>query len=239
MKSPILACCESSDERLAWLRFFSGERAALSELTERFRLLWIERIRRLVRDRSRCLGILPIDPEDVLQRMLLDLWRRRLPIRVQNVGAYVSGIMDKAVISECRWQRGSRNAPPRSSCSWLDGSDEPISMLRKSADFADPIDTADQWAQILRRLTATERNLVQMVQAGHGWQAIGHRLAIRPQAARMRFHRIAARLRRHFTESSQTGCANVRSDGGRRQPPRADRTCISRSKTRCSKRSTG
>ena len=188
------AAGESSEELLAWLRYFRGDRSALGDLAERFRRLLVERIRRRVFDRSRSPDFIPVDPEDILQRMLLDLWRRRLPVRVQKVGAYVSGIIDKAVVSECRRLRGSRNAPPRAQS--LDAFDEQASATRPASDGSEQIDAADQWAQLTRRLSHAERVLLQMVRAGLGWQAIGERLAIRPQAARMRFHRVVTRLRR-------------------------------------------
>lgn len=184
---------ESPEEVLVWQRFFGGERTALAELAERFRKDLLDRIQRRVHERSN--GCPPVDPEDVLQRMLLELWRRRLPIEVDNVGAYVCGTINKAVINERRCQRGVRinsshagSATPPARC--LAG------FIQSANEFMEPIDVADQCTQLFHGLSMSERGLVQMVQAGLGWRAIGDRLSIRPQAARMRFNRVATRLRR-------------------------------------------
>lgn len=176
-----------------WQRFFRGERTALAELAERFRKVLLDRIQRRVHERSN--GCPPVDPEDVLQRMLLELWRRRLPIEVDNVGAYVFGTINKAVINERRWQRGARISPHHAG-SATPPACRPTGFVQSTNDFMEPIDLADQCTQLVQGLSIPERGLVQMVQDGLGWRAIGDRLSIRPQAARMRFNRVATRLRR-------------------------------------------
>ncbi|MFM7072416.1 MAG: RNA polymerase sigma factor [Planctomycetota bacterium] len=209
---------ESPEEVLAWQRFFRGERAALAELAERFRKELLDRIQRRVHERST--GCPPVDPEDVLQRMLLELWRRRLPIHVDNVGAYVFGTINKAVVNERRCQRGARISPhhvgaatPPARC--LAG------FVQSANEFMEPIDVADQWTKLVQGLSMSERGLVQMVQAGLGWRAIGDRLSIRPQAARMRFNRVATRLRRCLGSATRGETVDSSANGSCPQGRRA------------------
>lgn len=222
-----------------WRRFFRGDRAALNELAQRFGPLLLARVRRRLDDYARSPDRISNDPEDVLQRLLLELWQRQLPVPVKNVEAYVEGIIDKAVRTECRRQRAVRNALPIVRVAGLEG-------LAMNADWQGPecewiqrMDAAEEWGRLLRHLTPRECVLAQLVRAGLDWQAIGQRLSIRPPAARMRFFRLAARVRRCLEMRPGPKPDNVAEDGCRLDAPRAARASGACRKPSCRPRATG
>lgn len=230
---------ELAVEMRVWRRFFRGDRVALNELAMRFGQSLLARVRRRLDDYVRSPDRTSNDPEDVLQRLLLELWQRPLPVRVNNVEAYVEGVIDKAVRTECRRQRAIRNAFPLARVAGLDG-------LAMNADWQGPecewiqrMDAAEEWGRLVRHLTPRECVLAQFVRAGLNWQAIGQRLAIRPSAARMRFFRLAARLRRCLEVRQGIEPENLAADSCRMDALPASCRRAARRAPSCRPRATG
>ncbi|MFO0904789.1 MAG: sigma factor [Pirellulales bacterium] len=194
-----------------WRRFFGGDHDALVDIVRDCQADLLRRVESAILSIGENSLASRIDPLDLCQQIYLTLWTRPRFLRgrpVRNPAGYLHTLIRNCLRSELRsllaarrdarfqrWSVESLETPNRES-QWR--------RLPRRHGRLEPLDVADEVQTLLRRLNEPERRLTQMVLDGRNWQEIAARLpdaqrSDPPQAARaarMRFQRLAARLRR-------------------------------------------
>lgn len=182
----------SSIQEELWRRFFRGDHDALPDIVRHCHADLLRRVRHLVARRRLVTRLrTEIDPQDICQRIYLGLWRRRGGRDVNDVGAYLHGIVHNAVRSEIRARLTLRRDLRRNAGRVANLEDLPAAHVAPDREE----ETRDQLHWLLGQMNRAERTLFELLRAGLDWQEIGRRLEVSPNSARMRFLRATAKIR--------------------------------------------
>ena len=188
---------------------FAGDHDALVDIVRHCHADLLRRVRLAIKSIGDNSLACRLEAIDLCQQIYLSLWtRRRRPLPVRNVEAYVHTLIRNVLRSELRTllaaRRGAGYQPySMESLEASNGKSAERGLLGRRFG-SDYLECADEVETLLSRLEEPERRLTRLVLDGLNWQEIAARLPDAPQAAhaaRMRFHRLAARLRqRHGSD---------------------------------------